>query len=213
MLWGKEYLAVHSYISIRQHQSLVFGILCWNEAVQLQRTDHSPGKVLCWTFTCHSKMSVLAILWKMYPLCSHGLLQAVCLFQGLKMSQLWEAASTVLVEKHKISALIGMECWSTGPGTGSHLGEEKGKAILCQVIGNSWWDTVISQSSSPRQEEGLLPSHLQQGRNPEGQQKETWQRQDISVTGENEPRCSKFPSADSVTRLSTQIKRIDVRKR
>lgn len=56
-------------------KALIFGILCWNEAARLQRTDHSPGKVLCWTFTCHSKVSVLARLWKMYPLCSCCLLQ------------------------------------------------------------------------------------------------------------------------------------------
>lgn len=59
---GPGVSTIHSYISIRQHQTLIFGILCWNEAVQLQRVDHSPGKVLCWTFRCHSKMSMLAIL-------------------------------------------------------------------------------------------------------------------------------------------------------
>lgn len=61
-----------------------------------------------------------------------------------------------------------------------------------------------------RGEEGLLPSHFLQGRNPEGQQKGKTSVWDI--TGGNESRCSEFPSAESVMRLSTQIKRIDVKK-
>lgn len=50
-----------------------------------------------------------------------------------------KGCSTVLAEKHEISALISMKCWSAGPGTGSQLGEEKEKSILCQVmIPDSW---------------------------------------------------------------------------
>lgn len=153
-------------------------------------------------------MSVLAILWKMYPLCSYGLLQAANLFQGLKMSQLWEAASTILAEKHQISALISMRCWSAGPGIGSHLHEEKGKAILCEVMCNSVRQSFLRVPAQGKRRVNL-PA---QSPSAESQQQRAWQRQDISVTGGNKPRCSKFPSADSVTRLSTQIKRIDIKK-
>lgn len=191
-------------------KALIFGILCWNEAVQLQRTDHSPGKVLCWTFTCHSKMSVLAILWKMYPLCSYGLLQAASLFQRLKTSQLWEAAIRFWLRNTRF---LPESAWSARV---QALGQDhslmrRRESPFCV----RWWHLTIGEIQSffrvPAQEKKrgrFTAQPLSAGEEPKGPTK----RQDISVTDGNEPRCSEFPSAESVTRLSTQIRRIDVKK-
>lgn len=166
-------------------KALIFGILCWNEAVQLQRTDHSPGKVLCWTFTCHSKMSVLAILWKMYPLCSYGLLQAASLFQGLKMSQLWEAAIQFWLRSMRF---LPWSAWRAGVQSlrQNHSLVRRRESPFCV----RWWHLILGEIQSflgvPVQENRRFTAQPPSaGEEPRGPTK----RQDISVTGENEHRC------------------------